>query len=88
MDVTKEMDVDAVPLSGLFFYCASVETAIPAFSVTMADVDATMATTAVSGLSFFSSSAAADVAETVASANNQQFHNSLKEIVFRHNLFL
>ena len=58
-------------LSGLSFYYAAVATATLAHSAIMAvDVAVTMAAIAVSGLSFFSSSAVADVAAVTDSANS------------------
>ena len=52
-----------VLLSGLSFYYAAVATATLVLATTVVAV--AMTTTAVSGLSFFSYSAVADVAETV-----------------------
>ena len=69
MDVTKEEAADAIPLSGSSFYYVSVVAEIVEVSpeTTAVDVDAvTRATIAVCGSSFFSFSAAADVAETAS----------------------
>ena len=68
MDATTTVDVDLameVPLSGLLSYYAAVVATAILVSLTITDVAVTMATIAVYGLSFFSSSAVADVAETV-----------------------
>ena len=59
-----------VPLSGLSSYYAAVATEIQALSATTdVAVVVTMAAIAVSGLSFFSSSAVADAAAMVAVSN-------------------
>ena len=55
-------------LSGLSSYYVAVATVILALVTMVADV--TMAAIAVYGLSFFSSSAVADVVEAMDSANN------------------
>ena len=65
MDVTITVDVDSamemvIQLFGLSFYYAAVATA-----TLDSQIMAVVATIAVFGLSFFSSSAVADVAETM-----------------------
>ena len=74
MDVTTIVDVELVLvmvmevlLSGLSSYYAAVVTAIQVLSATMAvAADVTVAIIVAYGLSFFSSSAVADVAEMVS----------------------
>ena len=69
MDVTKDADVEVL-LFGLSSYYAAVATIMVVYSQTMdAAADVAAATIAVYGLSFFSSSAVADVAVMVAASS-------------------